>query len=126
MKINLKPLSVNKAWQGRRFKTQEYQKYEKLVKSLIPQLALKPDKHYFFRLIAYQSSSLCDWDNPIKPFQDALVKACNTGFDDRQIYDACVSKRKCQKGEEGVEFYFLQDYEIHDLPSGLVIKGTPA
>ena len=34
--IDIKPLSVNKMWQGRRYKTYEYQKYEKEFLYLLP------------------------------------------------------------------------------------------
>jgi hypothetical protein len=34
--IKIKPLSVNKAWQGKRFKTNEYKQYEKEVSLLLP------------------------------------------------------------------------------------------
>jgi len=33
--INIKPLSVNDCWQGRRFKTKEYKAYEKEMKLMI-------------------------------------------------------------------------------------------
>ena len=38
MKIKIKPLSVNKAWQGKRFKTREYKSYEELLLYLFPTL----------------------------------------------------------------------------------------
>ena len=35
LKINIKPLSVNNAWQGRRVKTRDYRKFEKDVLMLL-------------------------------------------------------------------------------------------
>ncbi|MDY7025971.1 MAG: hypothetical protein SVC26_06500, partial [Pseudomonadota bacterium] len=69
--VFIKPISVNQAWQGRRFKTPHYKAYEqelllKLPKSIdIPEgeLALLAT----FGLSNYKAS---DYDNPIKPFQD--------------------------------------------------------
>ena len=34
--IPIKPLSVNEAWQGKRFKTNKYQKYERDMLILLP------------------------------------------------------------------------------------------
>mgnify|MGYP001108467912 CR=1 FL=1 len=31
MKVNIKPLSVNKVWQGRRYKTKDYKVYEEAL-----------------------------------------------------------------------------------------------
>ena len=48
IKVEIKPLSVNAAWQGRRFKTEAYKKYEKEVLSALPELVL-PEKPYSWR-----------------------------------------------------------------------------
>ena len=39
MRINLKPLSVNQAWMGRKFKTPAYKKYEADMLILLPNKA---------------------------------------------------------------------------------------
>ena len=38
IKINLKPLSVNNAWQGKRFKTPEYNKFERDCLLMMPNM----------------------------------------------------------------------------------------
>ncbi len=100
-KLNIKPLSVNQAWQGKRFKTPEYRVYEKTVLYLLPKLEI-PEGKLKIRFEFGVSSKNADWDNPIKPIQDILQK--KYGFNDRLIYDARVLKVDVKKGEEYVKF----------------------
>ena len=101
-KVNIKPLSVNEAWQGRRFKTPKYKKYEQDLLLILPKAVDIPEgplvAHYEFGV----SNSASDWDNGVKPFQDVLQK--RYGFDDRRIYRAIVDKVKVKKGQEYVKF----------------------
>ena len=89
-RIDIKPLSVNQAWQGRRFKTRSYHLYERILLSLLPDSYPIPKgkicAYYKFGL----SSKNADCDNLIKPFQDILSK--KYGFDDKRIY--CVIAKK--------------------------------
>ncbi|VVM18751.1 hypothetical protein BSPWISOXPB_4416 [uncultured Gammaproteobacteria bacterium] len=43
-KIEIKPLSINKAWKGRRFKTKEHVNYCKRIELLLPNDILSPQK----------------------------------------------------------------------------------
>ena len=97
IKINIKPLSVNKCWQGKRFKTPEYKAYEQeLLLRLPAQKISNPPYSIFFKF--GMSNSLSDWDNPIKPLQDSLQKKYS--FDDKDIVEAHIEKIKVKKGEE--------------------------
>ncbi len=101
IKLQIKPLSVNQAWQGKRFKTPEYRVYEKTVMFLLPKLKVPQGKlqvHFEFGL----SSKNADWDNPIKPIQDILQK--KYGFNDRLIYKAITYKVDVPKGKEYIKF----------------------
>lgn len=100
-KVDAKPLSVNKVWQGRRFKTQEYKKYESDILDLLPDLTI-PDGKLFISLEFGFSNSASDWDNPIKPFVDILQLKYQ--FNDSRIYKAEVIKTKVKKGEEFIRF----------------------
>lgn len=89
------PLSVNKAWQGRRYKTDEYIWYEREIGKLVK---LNPmvepiegiiEVHYTFRLKHHKTT---DYDNLLKPLQDVLQK-CGVIVEDRFIYEARISKR---------------------------------
>ncbi len=100
--VNIKPLSVNSAWQGKRFKTPAYQSYEKAVLLMLPKRIEIPNPPFSITFEFGVSSKLSDWDNPIKPFQDILCK--KYGIDDRDIYRGTVSKVLVKKGEEYVKF----------------------
>lgn len=100
-RVNIKPLSVNDAWKGRRFKTNEYKKYERDLLFLLPKIKI-PEPPYEIRLKFGFSSSLSDWDNPVKPLQDVLSK--KYGFNDKMIMRATVEREKVSKGNEFVEF----------------------
>lgn len=101
----IKPLSVNKVWQGKRFKTPDYKEYEEALFLLLP----KKESGLIWtegKLSVYLewgfSSKNADIDNPIKPYLDILQKFY--GFNDKQIYELRVVKRDVQKGAEYVGF----------------------
>ena len=96
--IEIKPLSVNKCWQGRRFKTQDYKSYESTLMLLLPKLSV-PSGKLRIDVIFYFKNSLSDIDNPLKPFLDILQK--KYGFNDRDIYELNVKK---ELGYNGIEF----------------------
>ena len=101
MRINIKPLSVNVAWQGKRFKSDEYKVYEQLLNILLPKIEIPEGKlkvYYKFGL----SSKNADGDNCIKQFQDIIAK--KYGFNDRFIYEWRIVKEDVAKGEEFIEY----------------------
>jgi len=101
MRISIKPLSVNKAFQGRRFKTQDYKKYEEAVLMLLPPLKIEFKAPLSLEIIFGFSSSRSDIDNPLKPLLDCLTK--KYGFDDRIIYELKVKKEIVKKGQEFID-----------------------
>lgn len=100
-KVQIKPMSVNQAWQGRRFKSPAYKAYEEELLWKLPSFDVPDGSLQVFYTFGV-SSKLCDWDNPVKPFQDVLQK--KYGFDDRRIEKAVVEKVLVPKGDEFVEF----------------------
>lgn len=102
MRIDLKPLSVNKCWQGRRFKTKEYKQFEKDLLLLLPKNYKIPLGKLKITLKWGFSSSASDWDNPIKPIQDILQKKYD--FNDNRIFKADVEKEIVKKGKEYIYF----------------------
>lgn len=101
IKIDIKPLSVNDAWQGRRYKTDEYKRYERAMLYMLPKMEL-PEPPY---KIVYEfgfSTSLADYDNPCKPLGDILQK--KYGFNDKEIYAAEIRKVVVKRGREYVRF----------------------
>ncbi|RKS00447.1 hypothetical protein [Flavobacterium sp. 102] len=101
IKIEIKPLSVNDAWKGKRFKTPEYAIYENALLFMLPKLKM-PEPPFLITLEFGFSSEASDWDNPVKPFQDILSK--KYGFNDKHIKKGIVSKEKVEKGKEYVKF----------------------
>lgn len=101
MRIKIKPLSVNDAWRGKRFKTPQYKTYEKVLGFMLPKLEI-PEGKLKIELTFGFSSKASDWDNPIKPIQDILQK--KYGFNDNRIYEAVVKKEIVKKGKEFIEF----------------------
>ncbi len=99
--LKLKPLSVNMAFQGRRFKTPIYNKYINNVIAILPRIDIENTKLQLNVEFGY-SSKLADIDNALKPFIDCLVK--KYGVDDRNIYRLEVDKVIVKKGEEYIKF----------------------
>ena len=104
--INIKPLSVNQAWQGRRFKTDLYKKYCIDVAKLLPLLAV-PDG---FLKVYYEfgvSNMASDVDNLVKCFQDCLQNKYD--FNDSKIKEFTACKIKVKKGDEFIKFNIHYD-----------------
>lgn len=101
MRIDIKPLSINRAWKGRRFKTEEYEVYElelfyQLPKIVIPEGKLSVTLEFGF------SMKSSDIDNPIKTFLDILSK--KYGFNDKRIYLLVVNKVDTPKKGDYIQF----------------------
>lgn len=104
IKLNIKALSVNKAFQGRRFKTPEYNKYINDMMLILPPLVGVPTKDIRLKVDFGYSSKLSDIDNGLKLWIDCLVK--KYGFDDRYIVELHVTKTIVKKGEDHIKFTF--------------------
>ncbi len=101
IRVPIKPLSVNRSYQGRRFATPELTAYKQALGYLLPPLHIPRGKltvKYEFGV----SSKASDGDNLIKSFQDTLCEKYR--FNDRDIYRWEVEKTIVPKGEEYVAF----------------------
>jgi Holliday junction resolvase RusA-like endonuclease len=105
-KINIKPLSVNQCWQGRRFKTKLYKQYESDVLFMLPKIEI-PKGELCVKLYLGLSNKLNDIDNSIKPFLDILQK--KYGFNDKDIYQLHVYKLIVPKGNEFIQFEICEN-----------------
>lgn len=98
--IDIKPLSVNDAWQGRRFKSPRYKAYEKEMLLRLPAGKLPPPPYRIFYEFGF-SNRQSDYDNPCKPLGDILQK--KYGFNDNAIYEAHIRKEIVKKGGEYIK-----------------------
>lgn len=103
IKINIKPLSVNEAFQGRRFRTDLYNDFIRKMNSLLPKDLIIPNEKNIKIAIQFGfSSRASDIDNCCKSFLDCLVKKYKV--DDRNIYEMHVFKDIVKKGDEYIRF----------------------
>ena len=102
MLINIKPLSVNQAWQGRRFKTPKYKSYEKELILKLPNIKIDNNARLKVDIIFGYSNRASDIDNPLKPFLDCLQKKYN--INDNMIYELTVKKEIVKKSKEFINF----------------------
>jgi Holliday junction resolvase RusA-like endonuclease len=97
MRVDVKPLSINQAFQGRRFKSKEYKAYEKECL-----LRLRPFKFpqgpVSMTLIVGYSNKANDIDNAVKPILDILQKKYK--FNDKDVYELHIFKVMVKKGQE--------------------------
>lgn len=104
----IKPLSVNACWQGRRFKTSAYKAYEKELLYVLPQKKM-PQPPFKLSCEFGFSTKAADIDNPIKILIDILQKKYK--FNDKDIYEMVIKKRIVKKGQE----YFRVKIEHYDF-----------
>lgn len=109
IKLRIKPLSVNKAWQGRRYKTDDYKAYEKEVLYSLPNNIPIPESKMRIDIKFVFSSRGSDIDNPVKMFLDILQK--KYGFNDSVIYDLRIKKDIVKKGSDFIQFS-IRPYEV--------------
>ena len=100
--IPIKPLSVNEAWQGRRFRSDKYKKYARDIGLLLPPRILIPNGNLQVFYEFYFSNDKADYDNPMKPLQDIICVKYQ--INDKRIYRATVDKYIVSKGKEKIVF----------------------
>lgn len=101
--LKIKPLSVNEAFKGRRFKTDKYDVFIQKMFYILPKEIDIPDEKNIKLAIEFGfSSKASDIDNCCKSFIDCLVKKYKV--DDRYIYEMHVFKSIVKKGEEYIKF----------------------
>lgn len=104
MLLKIKPLSVNEAWQGRRFKTKKYKKFENDLLFLLPKI--ETTDFSSIEITYGFSSKLADIDNPTKLVIDIMQK--RYGFNDKDIVRLVLNKVLTKKGDEFIDISFPQ------------------
>jgi Holliday junction resolvase RusA-like endonuclease len=100
IKLDIKPLSVNVAWQGRRFSTPAKKQYEEQVLLMLPKQHIPGPYYridYKFFLVNFK---MTDQQNLLKCLTDCLVKR-GIITDDRFIIDERI--RKYPSAHDGIE-----------------------
>ena len=100
-KLNEKPLSVNEAWQGKRFKTPLYKTYEETILLTMPKGKIDGEQMLRVEFFFGFSNKASDLDNPVKLLLDIAQK--KYGFNDKNIYELNVRKCIVKKGDEFIQ-----------------------
>ena len=100
-KLNEKPLSVNEAWQGKRFKTPTYKAYEETILLTMPKAKIDVEQMLRIEFFFGFSNKASDLDNPVKLLLDIAQK--KYGFNDKNVYELNVRKCIVKKGEEFIQ-----------------------
>ena len=103
--IKIKPLSVNDAYRGRRFKTPGYKSYDTALTLMLPKSLVIPNGKLSIVFEFGLSSDGGDWDGPVKATQDIISRKYK--FNDNRIVKATVVKTIVPKGKEYIKFEIL-------------------
>ena len=101
MRIKIKPMSFNKAYKGRVYKSKEYAQYTHDLPYLLPKLVV-PEGFLKLTVTFGLSKTNSDLDNCLKPFID-LLQDCY-GFNDRMIVEIHAKKELVVKNMEFIDF----------------------
>lgn len=110
IKVELKALSSNDMYLGRKVKSYQYKTYERKMLSQLPDQEV-PEGELQLTIEVGLSSKLADLDNILKPFIDCLQ--LKYGFNDKWIYGLVAKKEIVKKGEEFITFK-LEEYNGED------------
>lgn len=105
IKLQIKPLSVNNAWQGKRFKTNDYKKYEEDLLLMLPKIKII-NPPYRLNITVGFSNKASDLDNVLKPFLDILQKKYS--INDKHIQILHVEKEVVTKNNEFISFQIVK------------------
>lgn len=101
MILHIKALSVNQAWQGRRFKTKKYKDYEKECLLLLPEKKMIMGYVEISFLFYLKYFATQDTDNLLKPIIDILVKK---GYIQDDRYIVRLRAEKIKSKEDKIRF----------------------
>jgi len=101
-KINMAPLSVNKAYSGRHFPTRELKEFKNSFPFLLPKHIKIPEDKIQIKLLFGVSNKGSDVDNLCKCVIDGLSSSYE--FNDNRVYKVIAEKSIVEKGNEFIEF----------------------
>lgn len=120
--VSIKPLSVNEAFQGKKYRTAKYDKYIGDLLFLLPNNMTLPEPPYSLTLVFGVSNMAADVDNPAKPFIDCLQKKYK--FNDKLIHELTLKKELTPKGREHIGFFF-KSLKVEKKCNHEFITGLP-
>lgn len=101
IRIQVAPMTVNRAWQGKRYKTKRYEEYEiEMLHALPKDFVMPPEPPYGLEYRVGFSRVDADLGNIEKPLTDILCK--KYGFNDRDVFRIVLEKQIVKRGEEFV------------------------
>ena len=104
IKLHIKPLSVNQAWKGRRYKTDAYNRYESELMAMLPDYEITSFRGL---VLTFGFSNMqSDVDNPTKLVIDILQK--RYGVNDRDLMELHLYKQKVAKGNEFIKIELME------------------
>jgi len=105
MRINIKPMSINEAYNGQRTKSKAYKSYINACLISLKKITI-PENKLWLTLVIGVSNRGFDIDNAVKPFLDILQK--KYGFNDNRVYVLHVKKEIVKKGNEFLDFEIVE------------------
>lgn len=119
MKIKVKPMTMNQAYTGKRFKSNLYKSY--ITACMIRLRPMKiPDGELELHLQIGVSNRGFDVDNCAKPFIDILQKKYK--FNDNRIYVLNIMKKIVPKGQEYISFDIFECFKTPSWKKGEEFK----
>ena len=105
-RLEVKPVSVNEAWQlkgFRKFKSKKYKDYQEIVNKQLEETEwpFPMDSLLDVIVIVGFSNKLSDLDNALKPLFDTL--SSKYGWNDNKIYSIKSYKEIVEKGKEFID-----------------------
>lgn len=98
IELKIKPLSVNKLYNGQRTRSKLYNKYHRDIAFLLPKLKGEIPEMIRVELFFGFSTKNADIDNCAKGILDIVSKKYE--FNDNRIYELNIRKCIVQKGDE--------------------------
>jgi len=98
--IEIKPISINNCFQGRRFRTKEFKHWQWAVISSLPKIKIESKEIQLYVTVYLKHPLQSDLDNFLKPLIDCIVKK-GIIKDDRYIHLIQAFKKQSEK--EGFE-----------------------
>lgn len=111
--IDIKPLSTNALYNGRRWKTEDYRQYEAIIRLKLrnTKLVLNEKCQIFLYLEMGVSSKGADLTNTVKGFEDIISKIFK--FNDNRVYQSYLKKVIVPKGAEYIKFDILDESKVN-------------